>query len=683
MIPKSEIQVSDLVKDLPGRRVIHARDVKLVVNRLNKLSLIMQVSRTLMGSTDVKRLLGEILDKARIVMNADKASIFMIDEARNEIYASVTLDGSEIRLARGSGIIGFVADSGETVNIPDAYADARFNRDNDTKTGYRTQSILCMPVRDHLNKNIGALQVLNKQDGGSFTHEDEEMLSAFIGMVGVCLENARAYAELAAEKDSLEDKVVERTAELALAKAETDQILRAVEEGLFLLHRGRDNYIIGAGHSEALCRIFEQDELRSKSFLPAIAAFLDKAVVEKVQLFLELMFDPKQKQAVLLKLNPLNRVAATFNPSAAKKYLRFYFSRVMGSDARVDHLMVTVADISQEVELKEKLQRTEEQNRRHMEVLLAILQSNPATLSEFLSDLDEDLQTARQIFAELSSEDADSALAKLADFYRLIHSVKGNSSLLNFQSLTDMAHHMESSIEAILHRGLPDAEDLSGIDRDLNELEALADELRGWLTKIATFQTEISAQQQTDFVVLALQKAIEKAAHAEQRRVRFDCAGFSPQSIGPEIRKPLKDILVQMVRNAVIHGIEASAERVATGKSEEGLIVLRSSTDSGKLTVTLEDDGRGIDLTVLVQQLIAQKRVSAEQAEQMTDDEKMQFIYIAGVSTRESVSEMAGRGMGMSIVEKNARRIAATVTTESKKGAFTRFTIIIPRENVA
>ena len=67
----------------------------------------------------------------------------------------------------------------------------------------------------------------------------------------------------------------------------------------------------------------------------------------------------------------------------------------------------------------------------------------------------------------------------------------------------------------------------------------------------------------------------------------------------------------------------------------------------------------------------------------LTDDEKMQFIYIAGVSTRESVSEMAGRGMGMSIVEKNARRIAATVTTESKKGAFTRFTIIIPRENVA
>ena len=75
------------MQGIPERRFVRAGDVKRLVSRLNKLSLVMQVSRSLMGAIDVKKLLSEILNKARIVMNADKASIFMIDEARNEIFA--------------------------------------------------------------------------------------------------------------------------------------------------------------------------------------------------------------------------------------------------------------------------------------------------------------------------------------------------------------------------------------------------------------------------------------------------------------------------------------------------------------------------------------------------------------------------------------------------------------------
>ena len=604
-----ELKYSDLVQGIPERRFVRAGDVKRLVSRLNKLSLVMQVSRSLMGAIDLKKLLSEILSKARVVMNADKASIFMIDEARNEIYASVTLDGSEIRLPRGSGIIGFVADSGETVNIPDAYEDNRFNRDNDLKSGYRTRAILCMPVHNQSGQIIGALQVLNKLDGGIFTHEDDELLTAFTAMVGVCLENARAYEELAAERNSLEDKVVERTAELAMAKAETDQILQAVEEGLFLLYKSGDNFIIGAGHSDALGRIFEQKELRSKSFLNAIAAFLEPSFIDKTRLFLELMFDAQKKQAVLLKLNPLGTVKAAFPESGHAKYLRFRFNRVLdqgkpGSLPAVDHLMVTVSDISHEIELQKKLERTEEQNRRHMELLLAILQSEPATLSEFLTDLNLDLEQENKLLSKKDSTDTVGRRNLLVDVYRVVHSIKGNSSLLNFESLTGLAHQIESQIETLIHGEAIELSQLTKIGERLEELSQLSEELRTWLDKIATFQTAISGQQKMDFLLRSLQSSLEKAAISQKKEILFETKNFQPEAIAPAVRKSVKDMLLQLVRNSVIHGIEAPEDRVAAGKTREGRIVLTSEIRNGLLVITVEDDGRGIDVESVAQQLL-------------------------------------------------------------------------------
>lgn len=675
-MPEIELRYSDLVQGLPGRRVMRARDVKRLVARLNKLSLIMQVSRSLMGAIDLKKLLSEILSKARIVMNADKASIFMIDETRNEIYASVTLDGSEIRLPRGSGIIGFVADSGETVNIADAYADERFNRDNDSKTGYRTRSILCMPVHNQQSRIIGALQVLNKLDGDAFTHEDEEMLTAFTAMVGVCLENARAYEELAAERNSLEDKVVERTAELALAKAETDQILEAVEEGLFLLYQSGENFIIGAGHSQALGRIFEQTELRSKSFLTAIAAFLEATVVDKTRLFLELMFDAQKKQAVLLKLNPLAEVEAVFAGPGKTKHLRFRFRRVLnnpaaGKSAAVDHLLVTVSDVSHEIGLQQKLAETEAQSRRYNELLLAILQSDPVTLSEFLDDLNADLMQANQLLRDAGAGQQPLRSQFITDTYRIVHAIKGNASLLNFQSLTDLAHQTESRLDALLKSENANAEAITGVVRQLAGLSMLSDELHSWLQKIAVFQKSYGGARQSDLLLSSLRSALAKAAGSKE--IALDTDGFDASAIGAALRKPVKDLLLQLVRNAAVHGIELPADRQAAGKTRAGSIILRTGQNAGRLRIVLEDDGKGIATDAVAARLIAAQRLSAEAYTAMPEPEKLRLIFAEGISTHEGVSELAGRGMGMSIVAESARQMGAEIIVESVKGSFTRF----------
>src|SRR5262249_18476799 len=115
----------------------------------------------------------------------------------NELWSKVAQGAgiSEIRFPSTVGIAGHVATTGETVNIPEAYEDPRFNKEIDKKTGYRTKTILCMPIRDETGLILGVTHVLNKHEG-IFKKEDEDLLSAFSDQVSIAIKNARLFEEV-------------------------------------------------------------------------------------------------------------------------------------------------------------------------------------------------------------------------------------------------------------------------------------------------------------------------------------------------------------------------------------------------------------------------------------------------------------------------------------------------------
>jgi class 3 adenylate cyclase/putative methionine-R-sulfoxide reductase with GAF domain len=178
-----------------------------------------------MAEIDLDSLLQLIMQKVTIVMNADRSSLFLVDNEKKELWTRVAQGAPEIRVPLGKGIAGYVGESGETANIPDAYADERFSRAFDLKTGYVTKNILCMAIKNQQGKIIGTIQVLNKKEDTAFTAEDEELLSAFCSLAGISLENARAYDELQKERDHLEIKVKERTKDLESEKKKSDELL--------------------------------------------------------------------------------------------------------------------------------------------------------------------------------------------------------------------------------------------------------------------------------------------------------------------------------------------------------------------------------------------------------------------------------------------------------------------------
>lgn len=208
-----------------GRYYVKAAHFSSLNQQVGRLSLLMDSARAIMGEITLDALLRLIMDSVTRVMSADRSTLFLVDQKNNELWSRVAQGAPEIRVPLGEGIVGHTARTGETLNIPDAYADTRFNRDFDIKTGYRTNSILCMPIKNPAGEIIGAIQVLNKKDGTVFTHDDEDLLGAFVSLAGISLENARAYDELQKERDSLEVKVKERTRDLAEAKKQSDDLL--------------------------------------------------------------------------------------------------------------------------------------------------------------------------------------------------------------------------------------------------------------------------------------------------------------------------------------------------------------------------------------------------------------------------------------------------------------------------
>ena len=141
-----------------------------------ELSTIVEATKRLNSTLDLAELLNIILQLTTRHTGAERGTVFLVDHERKEIWSLVGLglEQHEIRLPISKGIAGWVAEHGEAVNLPDAYADPRFESEVDLRLGFKTKSLLCLPILSKADETIGVLQLLNK-NSGPFTNADENL----------------------------------------------------------------------------------------------------------------------------------------------------------------------------------------------------------------------------------------------------------------------------------------------------------------------------------------------------------------------------------------------------------------------------------------------------------------------------------------------------------------------------
>jgi len=165
-------------------------------SEIEKQSKIIDISKKLTSEMDIDSLLSLIMGSVTELTEADRSTLFFIDSEKNELHSKIAQGVEEIRISIDVGIAGYGARTGKTMNIADAHRNSNHFGQVDKKTGYRTKSLLCMPIQNMHGERIGVIQVLNKQTAKVFTEEDEELLGALLPQIGIAIENARLYDSL-------------------------------------------------------------------------------------------------------------------------------------------------------------------------------------------------------------------------------------------------------------------------------------------------------------------------------------------------------------------------------------------------------------------------------------------------------------------------------------------------------
>ena len=430
----------------------------------------------------------------------------------------------------------------------------------------------------------------------------------FVAAIAAILSNrfVRLHGEVEDLNRNLERRVKARTEELSHtvslledAKAETDNLLNNVQEGIFLLDH---DYIIGDNHSKMLESIFERTELGGVEFGNLVREVIDEKTAVQTREFLDIALTKKLSDKRLGFLNPIGEIQAVMTTSegGVSKNLRINFTRI-GNKGAYTHLLGTVQDITEAKKFEQQVKRIEEQSEQEMKLIFGILHLSPMVVRRFL---DESRSEIAAIEKTLESAKFAPELTSLLDtVFRSVHSIKGDASVLGLEYFTQQAHNFEERIRLLFDKADLTALDLLDLLYAIVDLKGGLAQVEEVLKRISGFHTvsgsDINVENEQDILIQTTRDLVRRVAERESKDVRVDFEGFTIPADDSLDHGVLKKVLIQIVKNAVSHGIESAQERKAAGKPEQGTITLEAASDTLATTITVTDDGRGLQLDAI------------------------------------------------------------------------------------
>jgi len=509
-----------------------------------------------------------------------------------------------------------------------------------------------------------------------------------------------------------------QAAAAAAARQQTEDILSTVREGLFLLDA---DLKIGSIHSDATAQLFQRESVAGITFEDLLRDLVTPKTLAIATKFVKVLWSERTKENLIRSINPLNEVELLVGEKGSKdaetRYLEFNFHRVRREGA-ITHVLVAVADVTARVALAAQLKGAQDSAQHQMDAFLSILHVDPNQLSSFLDDSDV---AFKMINATLRDPARDSATfrRKIDGLFRQIHSIKGEAAAIGLGSMEARSHALESDLAALRERTDLTGDDFLPLLTKFDDLVSHSQSVRDMVTKLASFRESFGKQgaapvagkasSGTGDSTTRAPKLSEDAAAAEATLQRSAREGFvaSAQQLADRIaqeqgkkvvvtcrghdqvpeayRRPVKDVLIQLIRNAVVHGIETPAERQGQGKSAEGHIRIQfEMVDNGRaFRMQCEDDGRGLTPDKLRKTAVAKGIISQSDAAALSDQEAMMLVFRSGFSTAKDVTKDAGRGVGMDVIAEIAARLGGRISLNSEVGKNMKLSLSFPAQQNA
>jgi two-component system, chemotaxis family, sensor kinase CheA len=487
------------------------------------------------------------------------------------------------------------------------------------------------------------------------------------------------------------------------AQERTRDILKTVREGLFLLD---SNHHIGSVWSDALTRMFSRQDFAGLSFEKLLKDLVPPATLTTATKYIKLLWGDRAHENLMKSINPLGQLEVKIDNGHGGKetrYLQFDFHRVMGQDG-VKHVLCAVGDITSSVLLARELQDSQENANAQVDMMLGLLHVDPLQLVSFLDTADTSLKLVNTILKEPARTDAEFR-KKLGGLFRELHGIKGEAQALNLKSIAGRVHTLEDMVsdykkkpELTGNDFLPmvlKLDDLLAHLRSVREmaarLTALKDTVPGAAAVTAAAGAAASAggadapervqSRAVEDLSPALLAMAERLAIDNSKRFRLTLAGLA--DVPPSYAVTIKDCIIQMLRNAAVHGIEPPEVRRANTKQDVGLVSVHFKRNGDGYELLFEDDGAGIAGDTLKAAAVRKQLISEEEAAGMDTRAVMALIFRPGFSTCEDVSMDAGRGVGMDIVARSVYALGGKIGVTTHPGRFTRFKIVLPAAQAA
>lgn len=481
---------------------------------------------------------------------------------------------------------------------------------------------------------------------------------------------------------------------------ETAEIMENVNTGLFLLNKDMS---IGHQYSAELGNIMGKNtHIAGENLTKLLKNKISDKDIETTEGFVKQLYNPRVKEKLVDDLNPLKKVmlhADDNSASGANRYLDFKFSRVYaGKD--IEKILVNVQDVTHQVRLEQRLEHERAQNDLQIEMLTTILNVSPAIINDFISNTKANIVKINDILKVSGSSQAELE-DKLVRMYRIMHSLKGEASALKLHSFTSIAQNFEEKLKGLQNQGRLSGNDFLPLTIHLDELlnlsntiEALGRRINQNASSLNLGTAPISSVEQAPAVanvakvtpaptpVAGLnefyQQFADNIAIRQRKQVQLKASGLNETQLPHQIEHTLKEIIIQLVRNSVVHGIESPEKRVQMGKSAIGNIQLSLLDLAGSYKLTIEDDGAGINYEAVRQKAI-NMGFNAEDVATWSRQKLTSLLFKSGFSTQDTADEDAGRGVGLDIIKDNVQQLQGTLGVDTKENQYTRFTIKIPK----
>ena len=472
---------------------------------------------------------------------------------------------------------------------------------------------------------------------------------------------AIVYEYISIKKDKKE-KILK--AELAHEKNIIQTMKDNINQGIFMMD---SELKILPLYSKTLISIlsYYDSELAGKNFLDMLQASLDTRQLQIMKGYFSMIFAKAKSAKVLESANPIAEFE--YRVDDRIKTLTTRFNLIEQPEAE-PVIIGIIQDITGEKEYEKDLQIRREAQELEMKNMFDVLQIDPLVFNDFIEDTESNFRYINSILK-------DRSLSKkqiLTKFFQNVHAIKSNALILGLETLGNKLHELEDDIKTISAYDKITIEDVLGLALKFESILKEKDEYVKITKKIEAFKT---SNQVDTILIHSLTKAVEKLSDETQKKVELKAGQVDIDILESGLRKPIKDILFQCLRNSIYHGIEPADERIRKNKKPVGLLTFSIKNADSKAEITFSDDGRGLDWEKIKEKYIALN----PKAKGINKKTLLWAVFSPGFSTSEKPDMIAGRGVGLSYLKDIVKEKHGVIKVDSTEAGLTlKFILPIP-----